>query len=80
LKELDSSTTEVTWCGLYDKDEFGNPYIFTVREVDAEGNDWTPDNYTKVENGLNVTNTYVIPYQWQSHRHQDMGQRLSHTS
>jgi hypothetical protein len=61
LKELDSSTTEVTWRGLYDKDEFGNPYIFTVREVDAEGNDWTPDNYTKVENGLNVTNTYVIP-------------------
>ncbi|NMA18481.1 MAG: Cna B-type domain-containing protein [Clostridiaceae bacterium] len=61
LKELDSSTTEVTWRGLYDKDEYGNPYIFTVREVDAEGNDWTPDNYTKVENGLNVTNTYVIP-------------------
>lgn len=61
VREVKSDTTEVKWVGLSQEDENGDPYIFTVREVDAQGNDWTPENYTKVESGLNVTNTYVIP-------------------
>ena len=60
-KELKSGTTEVQWRGLEQTDENGNPYIFSVREVDVYGNPFTPPNYNKVEDGLNVTNTYVIP-------------------
>ena len=39
-------------------DENGQEYSYKVQEVDAAGNDFTPENYTKVETGLNVTNTY----------------------
>ncbi|MGI6687057.1 MAG: Cna B-type domain-containing protein [Christensenellales bacterium] len=61
LKKLESGTTEVQWRGLEQTDANGNPYIFSVREVNAEGQLWTPPNYTKEESSLNVTNTYVIP-------------------
>ncbi|MGI6235876.1 MAG: Cna B-type domain-containing protein, partial [Christensenellales bacterium] len=60
-KELKNGASEVSWRGLAQSDAQGNPYIFTVKEVDAHGNSFTPANYTKIENGLNVTNTYVIP-------------------
>lgn len=39
-------------------DANGQEYSYKVQEVDAAGNDFTPENYTKVETGLNVTNTY----------------------
>lgn len=61
LKELPSGTTEVKWRGLKQTDDNGNPYIFSVQEVDINGNPFTPPNYTKTESGLNVINTYVIP-------------------
>ena len=60
IKMLDG-ITEVSWRGLKQTDADGNPYIFSVREVDVNGNDFTPPNYTKAESDLNVTNTYVIP-------------------
>ncbi|WP_440894888.1 Cna B-type domain-containing protein [Amphibacillus sp. Q70] len=61
IKELAEGTTEVVWTGLTRTDSAGNEYIFSVLEVDAEGNDYQPENYQKVEDGLTVTNTYVIP-------------------
>ncbi len=40
----------------------GNAYTFSVKEVDADGNDFTPTNYVKSGEGtLEITNTYVSP-------------------
>jgi len=61
IKELADGTTTVKWTGLEETDINGNPYIFSVREVDADGNDFVPENYEKTEDGLTVTNTYVPP-------------------
>ncbi|MDD4368447.1 MAG: Cna B-type domain-containing protein, partial [Oscillospiraceae bacterium] len=61
LKALADGTTEVSWTGLEATDAAGNPYSFSVKEVDADGLDYTPENYVKAENGLMVTNSYVIP-------------------
>ncbi|QWT17552.1 Cna B-type domain-containing protein [Collinsella sp. zg1085] len=61
LRELANGTTEASWTGLTQTDINGNEYSFSVREVDAEGNDFVPEQYVKTENGLAVTNTYVVP-------------------
>lgn len=60
LKTLNHGTTTVTWTGVNTVDPNGAPYEFSVKEVDSTGTDETfvPDSYTKVENGLTVTNTY----------------------
>lgn len=57
LKDLSDGTTEVTWDDLEVTDIDGNVYIYSVKEVDAAGNDFVPSEYTKTENGLTVTNT-----------------------
>ncbi|GEM_PF-2708051 len=61
VKELPNGTTSVSWENLEASDLAGNTYIFTVRETDAAGNDFVPENYTKRENNLTVTNSYKIP-------------------
>jgi LPXTG-motif cell wall-anchored protein/uncharacterized repeat protein (TIGR02543 family) len=61
IKQLVNNTATVEWTGLAQTDLDGKPYTFSVKEVDADGNDFTPENYNKVESGLTVTNTYVIP-------------------
>ncbi|MEA4812530.1 MAG: Cna B-type domain-containing protein [Anaerolineaceae bacterium] len=61
IKELTNGTTSALWTGLETTDADGNAYTFTVKEVNANGVDWKPDNYDKSESGLTVTNTYVIP-------------------
>lgn len=53
--ELVSGTYEYVWKDLDITDSAGVDYVYTVKEVE------TPENYTKVEEGLTVTNTYVIP-------------------
>lgn len=45
---------------LKETDASGKAYIFTVMEVDQSGKDFVPKGYKKVENGLVVTNTYVV--------------------
>lgn len=54
-KELVNGVLQVTWMQMPTTDNDGNPYTYTVQEVG------TPTNYTKSENGLTVTNTYVPP-------------------
>ncbi|MDI9540330.1 MAG: Cna B-type domain-containing protein, partial [Bacillota bacterium] len=57
----------VTWnqsdTGLTEKllkyDENGNLYSYKVQEVDEDGNDFVPAGYSKVENGLTVTNSFI---------------------
>ena len=61
IKELKSGTTEVLWNKLTKTDAAANPYTFSVKEVDAQGNDFVPENYQKKEEGLTVTNTYIPP-------------------
>ncbi len=61
IKHLPKGTTEVTWQNVDQTDKDGNAYIFSVREVNAQGADFTPLNYEKTESGLTVTNTYRPP-------------------
>ncbi len=58
IKRLLNSETEATWTNLESTDISGNAYTFSVREVDENGNPFTPNGYTKEENGLTVTNIY----------------------
>ncbi len=60
IMKLDG-VTEVTWTGLEVFDVDGNEYVYSVVEVDADGEPAVPMYYEKVENGLEVTNTFVIP-------------------
>ncbi len=57
IKRLDDGTTEVTWQDIEGTDAQDNIYTFRVREVDENGDDFTPEHYSKVEEGLFVTNT-----------------------
>lgn len=61
LKELPNGTIKVEWLNLPAEDNSGNTYTYSVKEVDVNGNPLTLDNYNKEENGLTITNTYVIP-------------------
>lgn len=53
LATLENGTTTYTWNGLRRYDPAGVEYIYTVKEVTQL------DNYTKVEVGLTVTNTFI---------------------
>ncbi|WP_289780804.1 Cna B-type domain-containing protein [Staphylococcus agnetis] len=57
IKKLENGTTEVTWSALPELDKDGKAIVYYVKEVDAQGNDVTPEGYTKKEEGLTVTNT-----------------------
>lgn len=61
IKRLDNGVDSVTWTGLPETDIHGNVYHYSVRETDAFGNDSTPENYKKQENGLSVTNRFESP-------------------
>jgi LPXTG-motif cell wall-anchored protein len=53
--ELSDGTTEYTWEDLEQYDDDGQEYSFRVDEVEV------PENYSKSEEGLTVTNTYTSP-------------------
>ena len=57
LKKLPSGTTEVTWNNQDISDDAGNEYTYSVKEVNEKSENFTPDGYTKSEEGLTVTNT-----------------------
>lgn len=62
LKQVSSSQAEnntVTWDNLDVYDNDGKEYAYSVKEVDAEGNDFTPTGFIKNEDGLVVTNTQI---------------------
>ena len=63
VKKLENGTTKVTWNDLDRFDENGNEFIYSVKEVKENGSDFTPEGYTKKEDGLTVTNTKdtVVP-------------------
>ena len=57
IKELPSGTTSVTWTGMDKYDSEGNEYVYSVKEVKADGSDFVPEGYEKQEKGLTVINT-----------------------
>ncbi len=57
IKKLEDGTTKVTWSNLPENDKNGKTIKYLVKEVNAQGEDATPEGYTKKENGLVVTNT-----------------------
>jgi hypothetical protein len=61
IKELPNGTLSVTWNDQFTHDTNGNKYSYSVKEVNAAGEDFTPENYNKMEEGLEVTNTYESP-------------------
>jgi hypothetical protein len=61
IKALPDGTLTVFWTDIEAETIIGIPYTFYVKEVDEDGNDFTPENYTKLEAGLKVTNVYVPP-------------------
>jgi len=61
IQMLPDGTFSVFWTDIDMETIIGIPYTFYVKEVDATGNDFVPENYTKLEDGLKVTNTYVPP-------------------
>ena len=58
IKSLPSGTSEVTWNDLEKTDDSGEPYNYSVKEVNKDGKDFTPNGYVKTEKDLTVTNTY----------------------
>lgn len=58
IKPLAPGTTLVSWPDLELADDIGNVYTYTVKEVNAQGEDFTPLGYKKQEDGLSVINTY----------------------
>lgn len=56
--KLSYGETKAVWDGLYDINPYGFKYIYSVKEVDEFGNDFVPEGYSKVEDGLFVLNTY----------------------
>ena len=58
---LVSGTTKATWPGLAKYASEENEYTYFVREVDADGNDFVPEDYEKDEKDLTVANSYIIP-------------------
>ena len=63
VKKLENGTTKATWKDLDRFDETGNEFTYSVKEVKENGSDFTPEGYTKKEEGLTVTNTKdtVVP-------------------
>lgn len=61
IVELPNGVTTARWENLESTDANGFAYTFSVREVDSSGSNSVPENYVKTEDGLTVTNTYVIP-------------------
>ena len=57
VKKLENGTTKVTWKDLDRFDKNGKEFIYSVKEVKENGDDFTPEGYTKKEDGLTVTNT-----------------------
>ena len=57
-------------------DAKGKPYTYKVREVNTNGEDFVPENYTKQENDLTVTNTHNpikvrVTKSWADNNNQD---------
>ena len=53
--------TVVGWPNVSLRNTSGLPYIFRVREVNANGIDYMPDNYIKTETGTSVENMIITP-------------------
>lgn len=60
LRELANGTISVEFT-VPNKNQQGEEYEYRIKEVDAQANDYVPENYKKSESGMQVTNTYTPP-------------------
>ena len=60
LVQLAHGSTTAVWHDMPVTAGNGTPYIYRVKQVDADGNDFSPEGFQKIENGLSVQNV-VIP-------------------
>lgn len=58
--KLEKGVFEHVWKEQEEHDINKKTYTYFVKEVDENGQDFVPENYTKIEEGLTVTNTYQI--------------------
>ena len=56
--KLSDGETKVTWYDLDNINSEGLEYIYSVKEVDENGNDFAPEGYRKIEEGRIVLNIY----------------------
>lgn len=59
LQKLPAGVTQVSWNGLEKYDPDGKLYVYSVREVDENGDDYEPKYFDKTEKGLTVTNAFI---------------------
>ncbi|MDO4777984.1 MAG: Cna B-type domain-containing protein [Tissierellia bacterium] len=59
--KVDKTSNKAVWSNVDSTDIEGRAYTFTVKEVNEMGENVSPKNYEKSEEGLKVTNTYVSP-------------------
>lgn len=60
MRKLEDGVTEVSWKRISLGNLIGRELEYIVKEVDELGNDFTPEGYTKKEEGLKVTNTKIV--------------------
>ncbi len=59
LLAVDAPLLTLTWPNMPLKTTAGETYVYSVKEVDSNGvESWTPLNFNKVENGLEVHNNF----------------------
>nr|WP_069724761.1 Cna B-type domain-containing protein [Staphylococcus aureus] len=71
IKKLEDGTTKVTWSNLPENDKNGKAIKYLVKEVNAQGEDTTPEGYTKKENGLVETTSISGEKVWDDKDNQD---------
>ncbi len=59
LIELTHGTTTAIWYNMPTANSDGLPYIYSVKQVDANGNDFIPEGFEKIETGLLVQNVVL---------------------
>ena len=59
MQKLPAGVTQVSWNGLEKYDPDGKLYVYSVKEVDENGDDYEPKYFEKTEKGLTITNAFI---------------------
>lgn len=59
LIQLANAASTASWMGLPAGSTHGTQYIYSVKQVDADGKDFIPEGFEKIEDGLLVQNILI---------------------
>ena len=59
LFQMKHGNTTAVWKSMPKVSANGTPYIYSVKQVDDEGNDFVPEGFQKFENGMLVQNVLI---------------------